>query len=493
MANWKKVIVSGSIPSFTDIKVDGLASNTVVLGGGSGSVLTTQARNGTGNIVGTTAADGVSMSGSFSGSFQGTINADIASASIADTAGTASVALRANSLAPTVTATSASVAARATTLSPAATASFADSATTASHALSGAGDFSGSFIGDGSGLTGITHVLDNSLTDGNGIADFTFNGSAGASVAVQADGSTLTVGASGVKVADAGITATQLNTSVAGDGLAGGGGTALSVNVDDSSIETNSDSLRVKASGITNDMLAGSIANAKLSNSSVTVGSTEIALGATSTTLAGLTNVVGTKFSGSFSGSFEGDGAGLTGIATTLTVDADSGGTSTVDLKTQTFDIAGTANEIETSVSGQTVTIGLPNDVTVGQDLTVTRDAVITRNLTVQGTASFQATTDLDVADRFIRLASGSNAAGEGGFVVQQGDNGLGEVFGYDQTTLRFGLTSSFDATQNSFTPDAFFSNVIEGASNDPTATIEKYTKKGNTFVASNGDLYIYS
>jgi hypothetical protein len=70
MASWKKVIVSGSIPSFTDIKVDGLASNTVVLGGGSGSVLTTQARNGTGNIVGTTAADGVSMSGSFSGSFQ---------------------------------------------------------------------------------------------------------------------------------------------------------------------------------------------------------------------------------------------------------------------------------------------------------------------------------------------------------------------------------------------------------------------------------------
>jgi hypothetical protein len=493
MANWKKVIVSGSIPSFTDIKVDGLASNTVVLGGGSGSVLTTQARNGTGNIVGTTAADGVSMSGSFSGSFQGTINADIASASIADTAGTASVALRANSLAPTVTATSASVAARATTLSPAATASFADSATTASHALSGAGDFSGSFIGDGSGLTGITHVLDNSLTDGNGIADFTFNGSAGASVAVQADGSTLTVGASGVKVADAGITATQLNTSVAGDGLAGGGGTALSVNVDDSSIETNSDSLRVKASGITNDMLAGSIANAKLSNSSVTVGSTEIALGATSTTLAGLTNVVGTKFSGSFSGSFEGDGAGLTGIATTLTVDADSGGTSTVDLKTQTFDIAGTANEIETSVSGQTVTIGLPNNVTIGQDLTVTRDAVITRNLTVQGTASFQATTDLDVADRFIRLASGSNAAGEGGFVVQQGDNGLGEVFGYDQTTLRFGLSSSFDATQNSFTPDAFFSNVIEGDANDPTATIAKYTKKGNIFVADNGDIHIYS
>lgn len=42
---------------------------------------------------------------------------------------------------------------------------------------------------------------------------------------------------------------------------------------------------------VTNTMLAGSIANAKLTNSSVTVGSTSIALGATSTTLAGLTSV----------------------------------------------------------------------------------------------------------------------------------------------------------------------------------------------------------
>ena len=42
---------------------------------------------------------------------------------------------------------------------------------------------------------------------------------------------------------------------------------------------------------VTNGMLAGSIANSKLSNDSVTVGSTEIDLGASSTTLAGLTAV----------------------------------------------------------------------------------------------------------------------------------------------------------------------------------------------------------
>lgn len=40
---------------------------------------------------------------------------------------------------------------------------------------------------------------------------------------------------------------------------------------------------------VTNTMLAGSIANAKLTNSSVTIGSTNVALGATAATVAGLT------------------------------------------------------------------------------------------------------------------------------------------------------------------------------------------------------------
>ncbi len=106
------------------------------------------------------------------------------------------------------------------------------------------GSFSGSYQGDGSNLTGISaDTLANSIVDGNGISDFTFNGSAGASVAVEADGSTLSVGSGGVKVADAGITATQLATSIAGDGLAGGGGTALSVNTDTTTITTSGDNL----------------------------------------------------------------------------------------------------------------------------------------------------------------------------------------------------------------------------------------------------------
>ena len=53
---------------------------------------------------------------------------------------------------------------------------------------------------------------------------------------------------------------------------------------------------------VTNAMLAGSIANAKLSNSSITIGSTNISLGATSLTLAGLTSVTATTFTGALVG-----------------------------------------------------------------------------------------------------------------------------------------------------------------------------------------------
>ena len=68
----------------------------------------------------------------------------------------------------------------------------------------------------------------------------------------------------------------------AGDGLRKTGN-ALSLNVDNSSIEINADTARVKALGVTNAMLAGSIANAKLSNSSVTINSNSLALGASLT------------------------------------------------------------------------------------------------------------------------------------------------------------------------------------------------------------------
>ncbi|CAB5221543.1 hypothetical protein UFOVP240_189 [uncultured Caudovirales phage] len=53
---------------------------------------------------------------------------------------------------------------------------------------------------------------------------------------------------------------------------------------------------------VTNTMLAGSITNAKLLNSSVTIGSTAVSLGSTVTTFAGLASVTSTTFIGALTG-----------------------------------------------------------------------------------------------------------------------------------------------------------------------------------------------
>jgi hypothetical protein len=217
-------------------------------------------------------------------------------------------------------------------------------------------------------------------------------------------------------------------------------------------------------------------------NSSLTDNGT-IVSGASSIQLSGANSIL----SGSFSGSFRGDGSGLTGLVSSLDISASNGSAISINLLTQDLTIGGTANEIETSAAGTTLTIGLPNDVTISQDL------VVNRNLTVFGTASFQHTEDLDIADRFIRLASGSNAAGDGGIAIQQNSATNAEVFGFDSGATRWGVSSSFDASQNAFTPDAYMALTLEGAGTDPTVVAARYQVKGNIFIGSDEGIWIYS
>jgi hypothetical protein len=119
-----------------------------------------------------------------------------------------------------------------------------------------------------------------------------------------------------------------------------------------------------------------------------------------------------------FTGSFSGDGSGLTGVASTLTfgnngVDSDS----TVDLQTQQFDIVGTSNEIETSISGQTVTIGIPTNPTLSGNVTVTG------NLNVEGTTTTVDSTQVTIGDRIIELNYAAGA-GDAGLLVSDVDGG---------------------------------------------------------------------
>ena len=94
-------------------------------------------------------------------------------------------------------------------------------------------------------------------------------------------------------------------------------------------------------------------------------------------------------------------------LTTSLAGDTGTGTVST----SQTLTVSGTANEVETSVSNQTITIGLPNDVTVSNDLTVTRNLTVSGNLRVVGTAVTFETETVRVEDRLLELGLINNAA----------------------------------------------------------------------------------
>ena len=79
--------------------------------------------------------------------------------------------------------------------------------------------------------------------------------------------------------------------------------------------------------------------------------------------------------------------AGSVNVATTLSI-SDGSNTDGVSLLTDTLTFTDTANETTVVVSDNQVTIGLPDDVTIGNDLTVTTDASVGGTLGVTGAAT---------------------------------------------------------------------------------------------------------
>ena len=398
------------------------------------------------------------------------------------------------------------------------------------NVTAGSGSFSGSFQGDGSGLTGVSAQVEESLLLGNGLAGGTFDGltavtaslDTGSAHFISGSRKTISVvdttGSSGIDLTyDQGtgvlsgslvnstttlgsttLTLGGTTTSVAGLTLTGvtatgsfSGSFVGTTNLPDLTAGTGISTFTYDGAATATVEVSGAstLSSNKISkwtgtafaDSSLTDNGT-VVNGSSSIQLSGASS----SLTGSFSGSFTGDGSGLSNLVSNLNFSG-STGTGTVDLKTQTFTIAGTTNEIETSAANQTITIGLPNDVTITQDLTVNR------NLTVLGTASFQQTTNLEVADRFVLFASGSNTTGDGGIVIQQGTQNVGELFGYDSGVTRWGLTSSFSADQPSFTPDAFMAAVVISASLNPNDAPARYNAAGNIYVSGDESIYIYS
>ena len=170
------------------------------------------------------------------------------------------------------------------------------------------------------------------------------------------------------------------------------------------------------------------------------------------------------------------DGSANITISTTIAANSVALGTDTTGNYIAT--VAGTSNEIEVSGSGSesaTITIGLPDDVTIGNDLTVTGD------LTVNGDTVTLNTATLDVEDATIRVAKGattlSNTNGAG---IEFGASASKPTITWDNSNSRLSANKAFAAssfigplTGNASTATTLASaRTISGVSFDGSANI---------------------
>ena len=223
---------------------------------------------------------------------------------------------------------------------------------------------------------------------------------------------------------------------------------------------------------------------------------------------------LGTDTTGNYVASL-GTGTGVTiasntgeGSQPTIAVNYGSAANNAVAGAT-TLEVLGTSNEIEVSsgasaalgAGNRSITVGLPNDVTITNNLTVSNNAVIAGDLLVSGTASFTHSDNLDIADKFITLASGSTTRLDGGIIIATGPAAggtqIGEAFGFNAQAGgrgRWGITGSQNNSAGAIV--SVDQMVTAGSSTAaPTAapTYGGTSGFGNIHIDTNlEDIYIY-
>lgn len=345
------------------------------------------------------------------------------------------------------------------------------------------GSFSGSFFGDGSGLSGVAASFPVTAVNpadaikifvNDGASKFSTFESASAYVfgkisgdATVAAGGALTIANDAVEISMiAGSATGSILSTIAGDvNVSTGGASTIQANaVEGTMLNTN------VADGTTIEVSSNTLSTLKVPNA--------------------LTAGTGLSAGGTF------DGA----AARTFAVSYGSSVGTAVQGNTN-ITINGTTNEIDiTGTAAQALggapsyTVGLADSITGNR--TFTGDITFASDIVVQGTASFQETTNLTVADQFILLNSGSTTDNSpGGIVIQQNTQDEGIAFAYDATaygnTGRWGVTSSFDATGATFDADAYVAMVID--EDNGGSDIALYQQRGNIKIDTSDDIWIYT
>ena len=398
------------------------------------------------------------------------------------------------------------------------------------------GSFTGSFVGDGANLTGLTvsqvATVESTFTSAT-TASITHNfGSRNVIVSVYEDGSNEQLIPSTVRLSSLNAVEVHLGSSTSGKVVVAQGGhivsgsvpfaniiavptlvsgsgqlatdisgsftsTSASIASDIASISTtftiagDSGTSNALDSGETLTIAGTGPISTTVSTNQITIDVTDSVISGSSTALSAslasdiATNLASvgtltsdkaakTAVSGAFTATSASIASDIAGISTSFTLAADSGTNDTFN-SSETLTFAGTANEVNTTVTNNQIQIGLPDDVTIGGALTVTGD------LTVTGNTIEQQVTNLNVEDQFILLNSGSGAQ-DSGIVI----NGQGAALGWDESENRFALDfTGATFNQTSITSDAYIAAVV-------TSDDANYQKDGNIRIDGE-DIYIYS
>jgi hypothetical protein len=516
MATWKKVIVSGSSAELAALKVDNLTSGQVVIGGGSAGNLSSTAINGSGNIVATTGATGLSHSGSFSGSFFGnganltgvTATAIFPTTQLTPLGSTAQVFINdgANKYATVSQFTSASFAGVSgnITINGSGVAAIASGVVTSAMIVDATivdGDIASATITNAklanSTISGkaLGTNLD-ALTIGAGLNGSSYNGSSAVTITVDS-GSILPFISSSIfsrvsgdiTITSAGVATIAANAVALATDISGFGGGVASV----LAVNTGSAGSVVVNGGALGTPSSGTLTNATGLPISGLVSSTSTALGVGSLELGHASDTTFTRVSSGVA-AIEGNNI-ITANNFGANVLTFLGTPSSANLATALTDETGTAGSVVFS-AGPTLT-GTTNVASLAASGNVT----ITGDLSVAGTASFTNTDNLNIRDKFILLNSGSATLADSGWVTQYNAAGSGSAFYLEAASSgtfgRFAVAYDVVGTSTSLTVDEYAVTAKIGQASAPGATTPTWggttNGSGNMWVTTAGDIFIYS
>jgi hypothetical protein len=235
---------------------------------------------------------------------------------------------------------------------------------------------------------------------------------------------------------------TTTNALTIGTGLSGtsfDGSSAVTIAIDSTVATLTGTQIftNKSISGSTNTL--SNIANSSLTNSLITIGSTGISLGGTSTTLAGLSSVTSTSFVGA-----------LTGNADTVT-----NGVYTTGTYSNPAWITGLAwskiSTTPTTLSGYGITDAITSATAASTYLpltggTISSDLIVTGNLTVNGTTTTINSTTITVDDKNIELGSitsPTDTTADGGGITLKGT--IDKTFNWINATDAWTSSENFD------------------------------------------------